>query len=100
MRQVNFGPTHTNYFDIDDHELLERRLSANNSERALRARSFRSGSSQQNSPRARGSNFSSARHTIDSKNPEVTFFAMEDLFRDNIVGTRELAIKKYCKCKL
>ena len=25
---------------------------------------------------------------------------MEDLFRDNIVGTRELAIKKYCKCKL
>jgi len=30
----------------------------------------------------------------------VTFFAMEDLFRDNIVGTRELAIKKYCKCKL
>ena len=25
---------------------------------------------------------------------------MEDLYRDNIVGTRELAIKKYCKCKL
>ena len=31
---------------------------------------------------------------------EVIFFAMEDLYRDNIVGTRELAIKKYCKCKL
>ena len=30
----------------------------------------------------------------------MTFFAREDLYRDNIVGTRELAIKKYCKCKL
>ena len=31
---------------------------------------------------------------------DVTFFAGEDLFRDSMVGTRELAIKKYCKCKL
>jgi len=31
---------------------------------------------------------------------EVVFYACEDLFRDNLVGTRELAIKKYCKCKL
>ena len=30
----------------------------------------------------------------------MVFFAGEDLYRDNIVGTRELAIKKYCKCKL
>lgn len=36
----------------------------------------------------------------DNKNTEVIFFAGEDLYRDNIVGTRELAIKKYCKCKL
>ena len=31
---------------------------------------------------------------------EVVFYACEDLFRDSLVGTRELAIKKYCKCKL
>lgn len=34
------------------------------------------------------------------KSPEIIFFACEDLYRDNIIGTRELAIKKYCKCKL
>lgn len=33
------------------------------------------------------------------KSSEVVFFAGEDIFRDSIVGTRELAIKKYCKCK-
>lgn len=30
---------------------------------------------------------------------EVVFYAGEDIFRDSVVGTRELAIKKYCKCK-
>ena len=53
----------------------------------------------------RGSNFSSAFNlsqgrASEQKNSEVVFFAGEDLYRDNIVGTRELAIKKYCKCKL
>ena len=55
-RQITFGPTHTNYFDIDDDELIERRLSAHHSDRARRGGSIRSGSSQQNSPR-RSSNF-------------------------------------------
>lgn len=27
------------------------------------------------------------------------FFAGEDIHRDSVVGTRELAIKKFCKCK-
>jgi hypothetical protein len=31
---------------------------------------------------------------------EVVFYAGEDLYRDSVVGTRELAIKKYCKLKL
>lgn len=34
------------------------------------------------------------------KTSEVVFFAGEDIYRDSVVGTRELAIKKYCKCKL
>jgi hypothetical protein len=34
-----------------------------------------------------------------SKASEVVFFAGEDIYRDSVVGTRELAIKKYCKCK-
>ena len=28
------------------------------------------------------------------------FFAGEDIYRDSLVGTRELAIKKHCKCRL
>ena len=100
MRQITFGPTHTNYFDIEDDEIIERR--AHNSDRARIRTSHRRDSSQQNSPRARGSSFSQRTGPTNehSRNLEVTFFAMEDLFRDNIVGTRELAIKKYCKCKL
>ena len=34
-----------------------------------------------------------------NRSQEVTFFAGEDIYRDSIVGTRELAIKKLCKCK-
>ena len=34
-----------------------------------------------------------------AKSSEVVFFAGEDLFRDSMVGTRELAIRKHCKCK-
>jgi len=34
------------------------------------------------------------------RHQELIFYAGEDLYRDSIVGTRELAIKKYCKCKL
>jgi hypothetical protein len=30
----------------------------------------------------------------------VIFYAGEDIYRDSQVGTRELAIKKFCKCKL
>lgn len=46
MRQITFGPTHTNYFNMDDDEILERRLSAHNSDRARqRNASHRSGSS-------------------------------------------------------
>lgn len=29
----------------------------------------------------------------------MVFFAGEDIYRDSAVGTRELAIKKHCKCK-
>lgn len=35
-----------------------------------------------------------------SRPSEVTFFAGEDIYRDSIVGTRELGIKKLCKVKL
>ena len=45
-------------------------------------------------------NFSTSVLTGSHKSLEVVFFAGEDLYRDNIIGTRELAIKKYCKCKL
>lgn len=36
----------------------------------------------------------------NTKSSEVVFFAGEDIYRDSVVGTRELAIKKYCKVKL
>lgn len=36
----------------------------------------------------------------NSRPSEIVFFAGEDIYRDSVVGTRELAIKKYCKCKL
>ena len=36
----------------------------------------------------------------NQKQNEVVFFAGEDIYRDSVVGTRELAIKKHCKCKL
>ena len=95
-------PEKLEVFDIDDEEMIERRLRMNSNSERLRRNTtgnIRSGSSQQNSPRARGSS-NSQRQGSSNGNLEVTFFAMEDLFRDNIVGTRELAIKKYCKCKL
>lgn len=86
---VSFGPT--NYFDIDEEvRLSSRRLSM----------------SRETSPTMRShiSSSQSARATTTSRQPlvtsEVTFYAGEDLYRDSVVGTRELAIKKYCKCKL
>lgn len=50
--------------------------------------------------RAFNTNFSTSVQAASYRSPDVIFFAGEDLYRDNIVGTRELAIKKYCKCKL
>lgn len=41
--------------------------------------------------------FSTGDYTV--KSSEVVFFAGEDIFRDSMVGTRELAIRKHCKCK-
>ena len=49
------------------------------------------------SSRALSSAFSSGAY--NSKSQEVVFFAGEDIYRDSVVGTRELAIKKHCKCK-
>ena len=44
--------------------------------------------------------FSSGGNPTPLKSTELVFYAGEDLYRDSVVGTRELAIKKYCKCKL
>lgn len=117
MRQITFGPTHTNYFNIDPDDARE---AGNQSDRGIHLQERRSrsvigtssrtlrGSSTNNSPRiqnSRGSGFddtfnTSSVQTGSYRSPEVIFFAGEDLYRDNIVGSRELAIKKHCKCKL
>ena len=110
MRHITFGPTETNYFDLDEDE--DSTPQENYSERlnqrfsGQRQTGSLSGASSPRMVRPhRGSNFSSAFNlsqgrSSENKNTEVIFFAGEDLYRDNIVGTRELAIKKYCKCKL
>jgi hypothetical protein len=113
MRHITFGPTHTNYFNIDPDDGRE---AGNQSDRVIHLPERRSrsvigtssrtlrGSSTNNSPRiqnSRGSGyFSTSVQTGSYRGLEIIFFAGEDLYRDNIVGSRELAIKKYCKCKL
>lgn len=83
MRQISFAPTQQQQPTLHSSSLNpETRQQSRNLTSTTLASAFSSGFITRDRPQ------------------DVIFFAGEDLYRDSVVGTRELAIKKYCKLRL
>lgn len=94
MRRITFADD-TNVITVHRSSLNQADSPLNSREQpAVRSNSMRNVQSV-----ALSSAFSSG-IAYNQKLNEVVFYAGEDIYRDSVVGTRELAIKKHCKCKL
>ena len=91
MRQISFAPSAIQQDEQRQNTDLDSSL---NDLRPPQSR----GSQRHPMSTGLSSAFSSGFYT--TKPSDVVFYAQEDIYRDSVVGTRELAIKKYCKLKL
>ena len=84
MRSITFGPT--SYFESslnrDEPPEFDNQPSSNRSQ-----------------DRNQAANPSSFQNPNPQRSNEVAFFSCDNLFRESLVGHRELAMKKGCKCK-
>jgi hypothetical protein len=105
-RQITFGSNQINYFDTDDNP--SNRLPVQQSAR-LRHESpillhresipVERASSVRNVPTISLNSAFSTGANGGARDSEIVFFAGEDIYRDGVVGTRDLAVKKYSKIK-